>query len=140
MLSNAYFLAKFRFDTAENEPAKILQNLANVANFAIAERRREHLPEQPHRQGRVPLSGGDPVAALQLLGGHVRPAVEVKRHLQGEALLRLEAELVADRTRALSRAELMLGHRVLEGVVKEFSYVKTPLKHSSNLWIIFGKL
>ena len=23
MLSNAYFLAKFRFDTAENEPAKI---------------------------------------------------------------------------------------------------------------------
>ena len=32
MLSNAYFLAKFRFDTAENEPAKNLQNL-NVANF-----------------------------------------------------------------------------------------------------------
>ena len=24
MLSNAYFLAKFRFDTAENEPPKIL--------------------------------------------------------------------------------------------------------------------
>ena len=28
MLSNAYFLAKFRFDTAENEPAKTLQNVA----------------------------------------------------------------------------------------------------------------
>ena len=28
MLSNAYFFAKFRFDTAENEPAKNLQNLA----------------------------------------------------------------------------------------------------------------
>ena len=27
MLSNLYFLAKFRFDTAENEPAKSLQNL-----------------------------------------------------------------------------------------------------------------
>ena len=27
MLSNAYFLAKFRFDTAENEPAKKLQQL-----------------------------------------------------------------------------------------------------------------
>ena len=27
MLSNAYFLAKFRFDTADNEPAKNLQNL-----------------------------------------------------------------------------------------------------------------
>ena len=34
MLSNAYFLAKFRFDTAENEPAKNLQNFAKIANFA----------------------------------------------------------------------------------------------------------
>ena len=33
MLSNAYFLAKFRFDTAENEPAKNLQNFANFPNF-----------------------------------------------------------------------------------------------------------
>ena len=32
MLSNAYFLAKFRFDTAENEPAKNLQQFANFAN------------------------------------------------------------------------------------------------------------
>ena len=30
MLSNAYFLAKFRFDTAENEPAKNLQNFRKV--------------------------------------------------------------------------------------------------------------
>ena len=34
MLSNAYFLAKFCFDTAENEPAKNLQNFANFATFA----------------------------------------------------------------------------------------------------------
>ena len=38
MLSNAYFLAKFRFDTAENEPVKNLQkkiqNFAKFANFA----------------------------------------------------------------------------------------------------------
>ena len=38
MLSNAYFLANFRFDTAENEPAKNLQKfamyLAKFANFA----------------------------------------------------------------------------------------------------------
>ena len=34
MLSNAYFLAKFRFDAAENEPAKNLQNFANFPNFA----------------------------------------------------------------------------------------------------------
>ena len=33
MLSNAYFLAKFRFDTAENEPAKSLQNFANFELF-----------------------------------------------------------------------------------------------------------
>ena len=37
MLSNAYFLAKFRFDTAENEPAKNLQKfckiLQNLARF-----------------------------------------------------------------------------------------------------------
>ena len=30
MLSNAYFLAKFRFDTAENEPAKKLQNFLKM--------------------------------------------------------------------------------------------------------------
>ena len=34
MLSNAYFLAKFRFDTAENEPAKQLQKFAIFPNFA----------------------------------------------------------------------------------------------------------
>ena len=34
MLSNAYFLAKFRFDTAENEPAKNLQKFPKFANFA----------------------------------------------------------------------------------------------------------
>ena len=34
MLSKAYFLAKFRFDTAENEPAKNLQKFANFPNFA----------------------------------------------------------------------------------------------------------
>ena len=31
MLSNAYFLAKFRFDTAENEPAKNLQYFSKNA-------------------------------------------------------------------------------------------------------------
>ena len=35
MLSNAYFLAKFRFGTAENEPAKNQQNFGNYfPNFA----------------------------------------------------------------------------------------------------------
>ena len=35
MLSNAYFLAKLRFDTAENEPAKKLQGLSKFANIPI---------------------------------------------------------------------------------------------------------
>ena len=35
MLSNAYFLAKFRFDTAENEPAKNLQNIAKFQKFQL---------------------------------------------------------------------------------------------------------
>ena len=43
MLSNAYFLAKFRFDTAENEPAKNLHNfakkIANFPNFAALDLR-----------------------------------------------------------------------------------------------------
>ena len=33
MLSNAYFLAKFRFDAAENEPAKTLQKLLSLLQF-----------------------------------------------------------------------------------------------------------
>ena len=45
MLSNANFLAKIRFDTAENEPAKICKILPNFkiatfANFAILEEHR----------------------------------------------------------------------------------------------------
>ena len=42
MLSNAYFLAKFRFDTDENEPAKILQNFVKFANFADPVAHRNH--------------------------------------------------------------------------------------------------
>ena len=34
MLSNAYFLAKIRFDKAENEPAKKCKNWQEIANFA----------------------------------------------------------------------------------------------------------
>jgi hypothetical protein len=42
MLSNAYFLAKIRFDTAENEPAQNLQIFAKFAHFL--------LPRRPRRQ------------------------------------------------------------------------------------------
>ena len=43
MLSKTYFLAKFRFDTAENEPAKNLQNVLKT-NFAAQVLRRRALP------------------------------------------------------------------------------------------------
>ena len=49
MLSNAYFLAKFRFDTAENEPAKNLQKIekfANFANFANPKVRARHAQQE----------------------------------------------------------------------------------------------
>ena len=39
MLSNAYFVAKFRFGTAENEPAKNLQNFGKFCKIlAVAAR------------------------------------------------------------------------------------------------------
>ena len=49
MLSNAYFLAKFRFDTAENEPAKNLQNFAKkIQNLPI---NRLHLDDEVRELG-----------------------------------------------------------------------------------------
>ena len=67
MLSNAYFLAKFRFDTAENEPIKNLQNFvkknvnfANFANSLGAPRpwtSRFAAPRQPARRARARRPG-----------------------------------------------------------------------------------
>ena len=55
MLSSAYFLAKFRFDTAENEPAKNWQkcckNFAKFANFANPDLGRA--PAAPDAGGRL---------------------------------------------------------------------------------------
>ena len=59
MLSNAYFLAKFRFDTAENEPAKNVQKTNRQLNLA-------NLPKSGHQSRR---RGGLPVELLQHGGG-----------------------------------------------------------------------
>ena len=57
MLSNAYFLAKFRLDTAENEPAKNLQILEKcIFEKCIFENRGNFL-----LQYEKPKRGGDPV-------------------------------------------------------------------------------
>ena len=50
MLSNAYFLAKIGFDTAENEPAKNLQNFANFPNFPISGEQDRGAPRAPARR------------------------------------------------------------------------------------------
>ena len=48
MLSNAHFLAKFRFGTSENEPAKILQNFAKSMLILLTlTRKRALLPQIP---------------------------------------------------------------------------------------------
>ena len=63
MLSNTYFLAKFRFDTAENEPAKNLQNFRKMhfrkmhfrkmhfskMHYAFFENEGRHVPGVPDR-------------------------------------------------------------------------------------------
>ena len=66
MLSNAYFLALFRFDTTENEPAKNLQKLCRIlqifekfANFVLSALGKKRVPRlgppeppAPRRPGR----------------------------------------------------------------------------------------
>ena len=62
MLSNAYFLAKFRFDTAENEPAKNLQNFANPNPHRRGPPRGRGLlgPGQAAAEGPAGGAGGGP--------------------------------------------------------------------------------
>ena len=50
MLSNAYFLAKFRFDTAENEPTKNLQNFRKM-HFRKMHFRKTAWSPRPHGTG-----------------------------------------------------------------------------------------
>ena len=64
MLSNAYFLAKFRFDTAENEPAK---NSQNFAIFGL-------MLSMGNRPAEVAGRYGVGAGAVRLLD--VRPAVQ----------------------------------------------------------------
>ena len=74
MLSNSYFLAKLRFDTAENEPAKYLQNFANFATVIpigvpLTERHGGcRLRGGPVlREGRRGLGGGERVGPSHVL-------------------------------------------------------------------------
>ena len=76
MLSNAYFLAKLRFDTAENEPAKNLQKFAEFANFMkkyrcqknIGDGLGEHEAHGVYRAGRELEPDALPAQAVEALG------------------------------------------------------------------------
>ena len=72
MLSNAYFLAKFRFDTAENEPAKNLQNFVKFLTKRAAPGLRRG--RAPHLQR---ARGGAPRHVAHLHGGLVAFAPRV---------------------------------------------------------------
>ena len=74
MLSNAYFLAKFRFDTAENEPAKNLQKFKILQN----------LPILPGRRGRPGLRA--PRAHVR--GAGAAPERDRQPRPRGRGLLR----------------------------------------------------
>ena len=83
MLSNAYFLAKFRFDTAENEPAKNLQNFRKM-HFRKMHFRKMHAcvgcgrvqvaePVDPPGQRRPPPVLDDHRGVLPASWSHQRP-------------------------------------------------------------------
>ena len=61
MLSNAYFLAKFRFDAAENEPAKILQNFRKKRKMHFS---KMHFSKMSSRRSQ-PEGGHCPQGALR---------------------------------------------------------------------------
>ena len=82
MLSNAYFLAKFCFDTAENEPAKNLQNFANnFPNFANPNPNFAN----PKVRRRAPRRAAADARGLRDLRARVRPHRRVRgfRDLDG---------------------------------------------------------
>ena len=75
MLSNAYFLAKFRFDTAENEPAKNLQKkLRNLPILLILRRRPPRGPRSASPWGRARSASPGRRRAARPRAGH-RPWV-----------------------------------------------------------------
>ena len=94
MLLKAYFLAKFRFDTAENESAKKLQKIYTnfAANLVVLALRVRGLPE--HDVAGHDLPRQEPRAGLH------RP---VQRHEEGARL----------RWRALARFRFLLLSSVL---------------------------
>ena len=78
---NYYFLAKFRFDTAENEPAKNLQNFAKFLQIQVDDPP-DHLRRVLRPHDHVRRSGdlrGRPGGAAGRVNDRVRPEVGTLR-------------------------------------------------------------
>ena len=93
MLSNAYFLAKFRFDTAENEPAKNLQIL-QIKN--LADRNPPDLQAQPaeatalEKRSRRRLGVPDEGRLVRKEGGGEAQGDAKREHRTGKDLLNIQ--------------------------------------------------
>ena len=59
MLSNAYFLAKFRFDRDENESAEILQKIGRICEFTGLPAPRRAVGHDAPELQRVPIAGSN---------------------------------------------------------------------------------
>ena len=90
MLSNAYFLAKFRFDTAENEPAKNLQNLQKMQNLPILINFANFATQKPVQADRVGVAPAR--AEGQQREPHEGPRGERARHLERTSRGRTRAD------------------------------------------------
>ena len=116
MLSNAYFLAKFRFDTAENEPAKSLQKIAIFAKFADALGLRELVRElraavRRHGPGLVEVQVAEEGALAAV------PDVRALAVRLAVALELVRGEGRAQAHHVLARADADDLHAVLQAVV-----------------------
>ena len=85
MLSNTYFLSKFRFDTAENEPAKFSKN-ANFANFASLVVQREKKGAARSRSARPHVRAGRAVGAAEPAEADARHDAQVARRARGRRI------------------------------------------------------
>ena len=73
MLSNAYFLAKFGFDTAENEPSKNLQNFVKFSKKLLPRIYSAARSRGERAAGRLRLR-----AQLLAKRGHTGPALRCR--------------------------------------------------------------
>ena len=90
MLSNACFLANFCFDTAENEPAKILRSFLNVANLVIVLPRSETVGEPFGLDEAVAEAQADPAEGRRV---HALQSMLARANRSSEEMQRVQVAL-----------------------------------------------